>query len=85
MTKPGRDEVGFTTSELEESLNGPDGPETKAIVLHRLAELEEELGHALKSGLSTKQNEVVIKTIEAIATARGLMLRFHPKGVKSGE
>jgi hypothetical protein len=82
MTKPGRDEVGFTTSELEESLNGPDGAETKAIVLHRLAQLEEELGTAMKSGLSTKQNEVVRKTIEAIATARTLMLRFHPRASK---
>jgi hypothetical protein len=85
MTRPGRDEVGFTTSELEESLNGPEGAETKARVLHRLAELEEELGMAIRSGLSTKQHEIVKKTIMAIATARKLMLRFHLKGVKIGE
>jgi hypothetical protein len=79
MTPPAPVEVHFAMSELEEILRGPDAAETWVIVMQRLAELQNEWSKAAKTGLSSKDFEVVEKTIKAIATGA-----FKPKDVKLG-
>jgi hypothetical protein len=52
--------------------------------MQRLTELQNEWSKAAKTGLSSKDFEVVEKTIKAIATGAKVMLRFKPKDVKLG-
>jgi hypothetical protein len=81
MTPQAPAEAHFAMSELEEILRSPNAAQTWVIVMHQLGELKDELNKTAKSGLSTKDYEVIDKTIKANATAAKLMLRFKPKDV----